>query len=103
MRWCCAGIRPVAGASRYASLPPAGLALAQCLTSLFHLPDACWVTLFACDHRNLTVFLSVMGKAEGKGKLWHGHVTALTIGPEYRRLGMAQKTMKLLETISDKR
>lgn len=28
-----------------------------------------------------------MGKAEGKGELWHGHVTAVTVAPEYRRLG----------------
>lgn len=28
-----------------------------------------------------------MGKAEGKGQLWHGHVTAVTVAPEYRRLG----------------
>lgn len=27
-----------------------------------------------------------MGKAEGKGELWHGHVTAVTVAPEYRRL-----------------
>lgn len=30
---------------------------------------------------------TVMGKAEGKGELWHGHVTAVTVAPEYRRLG----------------
>lgn len=28
-----------------------------------------------------------MGKAEGKAELWHGHVTAVTVAPEYRRLG----------------
>lgn len=27
----------------------------------------------------------IMGKAEGKGELWHGHVTAVTVRP--RRLG----------------
>lgn len=27
----------------------------------------------------------VMGKAEGHGENWHGHVTALTVSPDYRR------------------
>lgn len=29
----------------------------------------------------------IMGKAEGHGDKWHGHVTALTVAPDYRRLG----------------
>jgi N-terminal acetyltransferase B complex catalytic subunit len=29
----------------------------------------------------------ILGKAEGHENLWHGHVTALTVSPEYRRLG----------------
>lgn len=33
------------------------------------------------------IVCTVMGKAEGKGELWHGHVTAVTVAPEYRRLG----------------
>ena len=32
-----------------------------------------------------------MGKAEGPGANWHGHVTALSIAPDYRRLGLAAK------------
>ena len=28
---------------------------------------------------------------------WHGHVTALTIAPQYRRLGLAQSLTKALE------
>lgn len=43
-----------------------------------------------------------MGKAEGRGKEWHGHVTALTVATEYRRLGLADGMMKLLENVSDK-
>ena len=43
-----------------------------------------------------------MGKAEGEGKLWHGHVTALTVCPEYRRIGLANKLMNILETVSEK-
>ena len=34
----------------------------------------------ACEH------IPVLGKAEGTGNEWHGHVTALTVAPEYRRL-----------------
>lgn len=43
-----------------------------------------------------------MGKAEGKGIKWHGHVTALTVAPQYRRLGLAEKMMALLEFTSEK-
>jgi N-terminal acetyltransferase B complex catalytic subunit len=42
----------------------------------------------------------ILGKAEGEGNLWHGHVTAVTVSPEYRRLGVAKKLMKELEDIS---
>lgn len=43
-----------------------------------------------------------MGKAEGRNKDWHGHVTAITVAPEYRRLGLADGMMKLLENVSEK-
>jgi N-terminal acetyltransferase B complex catalytic subunit len=43
-----------------------------------------------------------MGKAEGKGIDWHGHVTAITVAPEFRRLGLADLMMDQLEVISDK-
>lgn len=33
---------------------------------------------------------------------WHGHITALTVAPEYRRLGLARKMIDLLELVSDK-
>ncbi|KAE8244851.1 hypothetical protein A4X13_0g6206 [Tilletia indica] len=42
----------------------------------------------------------VIGKAEGKNKELHGHVTAITVAPEYRRLGIAQGLMRLLEDFS---
>lgn len=46
----------------------------------------------------------VMGKAEGAhaNEQWHGHVTCLSVAPEFRRLGMAAKLMKGLEEISEK-
>jgi N-terminal acetyltransferase B complex catalytic subunit len=43
----------------------------------------------------------IMGKAEGKGEKWHGHVTAVTVAPEYRRLGRAKLMMDLLEEVSN--
>lgn len=42
----------------------------------------------------------IMGKAEGKGENWHGHVTAVTVAPEYRRLKRARLMMDLLEEVS---
>lgn len=27
----------------------------------------------------------IIGKAEGQGENWHGHVTAVTVAPEFRR------------------
>lgn len=50
---------------------------------------------------NQTIGLVVIGKAEGMGPEWHGHVTALTVAPEYRRLSLASKMMNLLEHVSD--
>jgi N-terminal acetyltransferase B complex catalytic subunit len=43
-----------------------------------------------------------MGKAEGTGKLWHGHVTAVTVAPEFRRMKLAEKLMGVLEEVSEK-
>ena len=40
----------------------------------------------------------IVGNAEGSK---NGHVTALTVAPEYRRLGIARKLTALLEFVSD--
>ncbi|KAH9284105.1 N-alpha-acetyltransferase 20 [Echinococcus granulosus] len=63
----------------------------------------------------LTVFASkadsvlggrVMGymiaKSEGYGENWHGHVTALSVAPEYRRMGLASRLMLEFEDTSDR-
>jgi ribosomal protein S18 acetylase RimI-like enzyme len=42
----------------------------------------------------------VLGKVEGKGKSWHGHVTAVTVAPTYRRQGLAKKLMDILEDVT---
>ena len=43
-----------------------------------------------------------MGKAEGHADNWHGHVTALSVAPEYRKLGLAAKLMNALEDVSER-
>jgi N-terminal acetyltransferase B complex catalytic subunit len=43
----------------------------------------------------------VLGKVEGSGPLWHGHVTAVTVAPGFRRLGLARALMARLELISE--
>lgn len=45
---------------------------------------------------------AVLGKVEGEDKLWHGHVTAVTVAPQCRRLGLASKLMKILEETTEK-
>lgn len=41
----------------------------------------------------------VIGKAEGDGNLWHGHVSAVTVAPAYRRLGLAKTLMDDFEDL----
>lgn len=43
----------------------------------------------------------VLGKAEGGGMEWHGHITAVTVAPEYRRLSIATRLINILELVSD--
>jgi ribosomal protein S18 acetylase RimI-like enzyme len=45
---------------------------------------------------------AVIGKAEGAGEEWHGHVSAVTVAPEFRRLGLARTLCSELERVSDK-
>lgn len=47
------------------------------------------------------LYYTVIGKAEGQQTEWHGHVTALTVAPEYRRLSLGRKMMHLLELVAD--
>lgn len=46
-------------------------------------------------------FRTVLGKAEGSSAEWHGHITALTVAPEYRRLSLARSMVNRLELVSD--
>lgn len=42
-----------------------------------------------------------MGKSEGTGEAWHGHVTAISVEPHYRRIGLASALVKSLEDTSE--
>ncbi|KAL3688193.1 hypothetical protein R1sor_014502 [Riccia sorocarpa] len=44
----------------------------------------------------------IMGKVEGQGESWHGHVTAVTVAPHYRRQQLANKLMGILEEVTEK-
>eukprot|EP01127_Copromyxa_protea_P001868 TRINITY_DN11777_c0_g1_i1.p1 TRINITY_DN11777_c0_g1~~TRINITY_DN11777_c0_g1_i1.p1 ORF type:complete len:193 (-),score=22.81 TRINITY_DN11777_c0_g1_i1:13-570(-) len=54
----------------------------------------------------------IFGKAEGPAgyseqearlhQKWHGHVTAVTVNADYRRLGLATDLMDILELVTDK-
>lgn len=44
----------------------------------------------------------MIGKAEGRGREWHGHVSAVTVAPEFRRLGLARTLCAELERVSDR-
>lgn len=48
----------------------------------------------------LSLFCPVIGKVEGRKTDHHGHVTALSVSPEYRRLSLASSLMALLEFAS---
>lgn len=43
----------------------------------------------------------IIGKAEGVGEDFHGHVTALSVCPEYRKIGLAKQLMTYLEEVSE--
>ena len=43
----------------------------------------------------------IMGKSEGEGRLFHGHVTAVTVAPPFRRQNIANKLMEKLERVTE--
>lgn len=44
----------------------------------------------------------MIAKSEGIGKSWHGHVTALSVAPEFRRMGLASRLMLDFEDTSER-
>lgn len=47
----------------------------------------------------------MMGKSEGpvQNEQWHGHVTCVSVAPEFRRIGLARKLMDGLEEKSEEK
>jgi N-terminal acetyltransferase B complex catalytic subunit len=74
----------------------------------YHMPFymqylAMWPEYFSlAESPGGNIMAYMIGKAEGKGENWHGHVSAVTVAPEFRRLGLAQQLMNALEDISEK-
>ncbi|VDP04867.1 unnamed protein product [Soboliphyme baturini] len=63
-----------------------------------------WPEYFlAAEGPNRELMGYIMGKSEGRDQNFHGHVTALSVCPEYRRLGIAAQLMTALESISEKK
>jgi N-terminal acetyltransferase B complex catalytic subunit len=48
-------------------------------------------------HPNGLIMGYVLGKVEGEGEDWHGHVSAVTVAPTFRRLGIGELLMEQLE------
>ncbi|OAO12985.1 N-acetyltransferase 5 [Blastocystis sp. ATCC 50177/Nand II] len=65
-----------------------------------------WSDLFFAEEApNGEVVGIGVGKVEGdllpEKKDWRGHVSVLTIAPEYRRIGYSQRFMKYIEDVSE--
>ena len=61
-----------------------------------------WPEYFVCaETLNRELIGYVMGKSEGKSHLFHGHVTAITVAPPYRRQKLANKLMETLEVVTE--
>ena len=43
-----------------------------------------------------------MGKVEGRPDSFHGHITAVTVAPDYRRMGLAAKLIAELERVCER-
>lgn len=59
------------------------------------------LSLRPCPLQMGFLFITALGKAEGQGTEWHGHVTALSVAPEYRRISLGRKLMNELERVSE--
>ncbi|KAL7536980.1 hypothetical protein ACHAWF_005615 [Thalassiosira exigua] len=76
------------------------------LTETFNMPFylqymSRWPELFTvAEAPDGSIMGYMLGKSEGSGNLWHGHVSAVTVAPLYRRLGLAGTLMEDLESTS---
>jgi N-terminal acetyltransferase B complex catalytic subunit len=81
------------------------------LTETYNMPFyfhymAKWPELFVVGKApdQATIMGYIMGKVEGSEakETLHGHVTALTVAPQFRRLNLAQRFMQYLEDVSER-
>ncbi|KAF8821661.1 n-acetyltransferase family protein [Cardiosporidium cionae] len=68
--------------------------IAMYLNYLIRWPNLC----LSAEAPDTTFGGYVIGKVEGEGVDWHGHVTALSVAPQYRSTGIAGQLMHALET-----
>lgn len=54
-----------------------------------------------CTLTPIQTLLLVMGKVEGNKENWHGHVTCLSVAPEFRRQGVSKILMNDFEKTSE--
>lgn len=77
------------------------------LTETFNMPfymsyQSIWPEAFTvAEAPDKSLMGYMLAKAEGVGKFWHGHVSAVTVAPTYRRLGLAKVLMDDLEKYSE--
>lgn len=77
------------------------------LTETFNMPfylsyQSMWPEAFTvAEAPDKSLMGYMLAKAEGAGKNWHSHVSAVTVAPTYRRLGLAKSLMDDLERFSD--
>ncbi|XP_053690814.1 N-alpha-acetyltransferase 20-like [Sabethes cyaneus] len=69
------------------------------IRQLARWPEYCQVA----EAPNGEIMGYIMGKAVGEGENWHGHVSALAVSPDYRRLGLATTFMYFLEDVSEEK
>lgn len=63
-----------------------------------------WPDYYICgDHPNGDMMGYIMGKIEGDGENWHGHVTSLTVATIFRKTNLAAKLMAELENVSERK
>ena len=43
----------------------------------------------------------LLAKVEGRGKEWHSHISAVSVSPEFRRLGVAKLLLDHFEKVSE--
>uniref|UniRef100_A0A5S6QCB9 N-alpha-acetyltransferase 20 n=1 Tax=Trichuris muris TaxID=70415 RepID=A0A5S6QCB9_TRIMR len=65
------------------------------LQYLVYWPELCMVA----ENMHGQLMAYILGKTEGEGENFHGHITAVSTDPDFRRLGIAGQLMRRLEVI----